>query len=143
MSTDMGDGFSRYMGEHGIPQEKGELPAKTVVERTEAQCFMIDAAMYYGFQIADDEAEAFTCTADQIIALVTAARKQGRKDAIEDARRELRKLDDPKHPANVTVYRIEAGLTEEVREALNRHPLMQGERLGRVVHDPYKRVFGI
>jgi len=143
MSTDLGVGFSRFMIENGIVKSDDPgLPAKTVVERTEAQCFMIEAAMHYGFEITDDDAEVFTCTADQIIALVTAARKQGRQDTIREAREELRKLDDPKHPANVTVCRIEVGVSEEVREALKSHPLMQGERL-RVVNDPYKRVFGV
>jgi len=131
MSTDLGDGFSKHMIENGIPK----APAKTVVERTEAQCFMVEAAMFYGFEIIDDEAEKFSCTADQIIALVTAARKQGRKDAIEDARRELRKLDDPKHPANVIVCRIEAAVDDDVVRRIEtlrgRLHLMRGERLQR------------
>lgn len=49
---------------------------------TEDECFMVEAAMYYGFQHVDDDATVFQANESQIVALVKAAREQGRQDVL-------------------------------------------------------------
>lgn len=39
----------------------------------EQECFMIEAALNYGFEITDDDATTFACTDKQIIELMKAA----------------------------------------------------------------------
>ena len=41
---------------------------------TEEQCFMIEAAMHYGFKVANDDATMFKCSEDALVRLVTAVR---------------------------------------------------------------------
>lgn len=54
---------------------------------SEAESFMIEAAMYYGFKSAgtrlDDQAQMYLATEAQIIKLMTEARLQGRRDVEE------------------------------------------------------------
>lgn len=47
-------------------------PDETLPELTEAQCFIIDAAMQHGFEIADDNAVLYQCTDRQIVAFIEA-----------------------------------------------------------------------
>lgn len=114
------------------------LPVDLLMEHSEAQAEVLKFAADLGFKFNKAD-RTFSCTADDIIALVAFARKDERRKVVAEAREKLRKLDDPKHPANVTVCRIEGGVSEEVGEVLGR---TRGERL-RVVNDPYNRVFGL
>lgn len=57
-----------------------------MTERTEAQNFMLEAAEQHGFILADEDGEAYTASADAVVALVTAAREQGRNDVRQSKR---------------------------------------------------------
>ena len=84
-----GEGCTAECNRLGCARERAEAEAgpapHSVTDFTEAEHFMIEAAEQHGFQIINDEDGIYSATAEQIIALVKAARLQGRQDA-EQAR---------------------------------------------------------
>lgn len=65
-------------------RDAGHVGPASPAPGSEAANAMIETAMFHGFQRVGDT-EAYHATADQIIALMMAAREQGRKETRQDA----------------------------------------------------------
>ena len=90
---------------------------KAPPERTEAESFCIEAALWYGFKTHDDDDNQMVATENQVIALVKAARDQGRRD--EMAYKPL--ITEERHLARVTELLLANNREVERRRAAERN----------------------
>ncbi|GEP00511.1 hypothetical protein [Methylobacterium haplocladii] len=89
-----------------VPEAFEPVPAPRPL--TEAESFMVNAAVFHGFEHLDEYATIYVASPAAIVALVSAAREQGRQDALAptaaSASGDLRALSEKATPGMMSVF---------------------------------------